>query len=156
MPRFIDVCLASTNLQRRMPPELRDRTHSQAWSSAVPFARLGEQACLVHGDFNKRNLLARHIAGRWCVAAVLDWEFAVSGSPLGDLGNFLRYEQVSRPLAEPHFSTGYLRAGGSLPPDWRRLARLADLIALCESLTHDQMPDAVATEIVELVANTVL
>src|SRR6185437_6695629 len=42
--------------------------------------------------------------GTWTVAAVLDWEFAVSGSPLLDIGHFLRYECASRPLAEPHFS----------------------------------------------------
>jgi hypothetical protein len=42
-----------------------------------------------------------------------------------------------------------------LPGDWRRLARLVDLAALCESLTHDQLPDAVAAELVELAGATV-
>lgn len=154
MPRFVDLCLASSNLQRRMPADLRDRTHAFVWSYVPQFACLEDEARLVHGDFNKRNLLVRSIAGRWSVAAVLDWEFAISGSPLGDIGNFLRYERTAQPLAEPHFSTGYLHAGGTLPDDWRRLARLADLTALCESLTRDQLPETVIEELVELVRAT--
>jgi aminoglycoside phosphotransferase (APT) family kinase protein len=89
------------------------------------------------------------------VAAVLDWEFAVSASPLVDLGHFLRYERASRPLVEPHFTNGYAQAGGTLPQDWRHLARLADLTALCESLTHDDLTGPVVAELLELVRATV-
>lgn len=155
MPRFVDLCLASANLQRRMPADLPDRTHALVWSWVSQFAGPEDEARLVHGDFNRRNLLVRRIAGRWSVAAVLDWEFAVSSSPLADLGRFLRYERPSRPVVEPHFSTGFLQAGGTLARDWRSLARLVDLAALCESLTHDQLPDAVVRELVELVRATV-
>jgi fructokinase len=153
--RFIDLCLESTNLLRRMTRGLRDRTRSFVSSHSPELARLGEERRLVHGDFNQGNLLVRRVSGRWSVAAVLDWEFAVSGSPLADLGNFLRYERASRPLAEPHFSSGYSRAGGALPQDWRRLSRLVDLVALCESLTHKGLPDTAAAELVELVRSTV-
>ncbi len=59
------------------------------------------------------------------------------------------------PLLEPHFSTGHLRAGGALPDEWRRLARLVDLTALCESLTRDQLPAPVIADLVELVRATV-
>jgi len=108
------------------------------------------QACLVHGDFNKRNLLVRRAVRGWQAAALLDWEFAGAGSPLADLGSFLRYERADGPLVEPHFSTGFARAGGSLPPDWRRLARILDLVALCESLSRDQLPEAFVPELVDL------
>jgi aminoglycoside phosphotransferase (APT) family kinase protein len=154
MPRFVDLCLASSNLELRMPPDLRERTHALIWSWAPQLAGLEGETSLVHGDFNKRNLLVRY-AGRWSVAAVLDWEFAISGSPLNDIGNFLRYERTLQPLAEPHFSTGYLNAGGTLPGEWRRLARLVDLTALCQSLTQYQLPDTVISELVELVRATV-
>jgi fructokinase len=155
MPRFVDLCLSSENLQRRMPADLRDRTHAVIWSSARQLAALDRQACLVHGDFNRRNLLVRNIAGRWQVVAVLDWEFAVSSSPLADLGSFLCYERAARPIAEPHFSAGYAHAGGRLPHDWRRLARLVDLAALCESLSRDQLPQAFIPELLELVRATI-
>ena len=154
-PRFVDLCLASTHLQERMAADLRDRTRAFVWAWAPQLADLDEEACLVHGDFGKRNLLVRSIEGRWTVVAVLDWEFAVSSSPLADLGHFLRYERASRPLVEPNFSDGYSDAGGKLPQSWRQLARLVDLTALCESLTHDELPDTVVTELVELVRATV-
>lgn len=154
-PRFVDLCLASTNAQRRVEADLRDQVRTLAWSYASQLASLDDARCLVHGDFGKRNLLVQQATGKWNVAAVLDWEFAISGSPLIDVGHFLRYECVSHPVAEPHFSEGYLHAGGRLPDGWRRLARIVDLIALCESLTHDELPHDIVVELVELVRATV-
>jgi aminoglycoside phosphotransferase (APT) family kinase protein len=154
-PRFIDLCLATTNLQQRMPAGLHDQTHELVWSYAPQLASLATESTLVHGDYNKRNVLVHEEAGRWSMAAVLDWEFAISGSALADIANFVRYERASNPRAEPHFSTGYVHAGGKLPQDWRRLARVLDLIALCESLIHDDLPDTVVIELVELVQATV-
>jgi len=79
---------------------------------------------------------------------VVDWEFAVSASPLEDLGRFLRYERASRPVVASHFSRGYCAAGGKLPPNWRRLARWADLIGLNENLTHDHLPGPMVLDLV--------
>jgi fructokinase len=155
VPRFVDACLASLNLQRRMAVEARERTSRLVWKWAPEVADLEGESCLVHGDFGKQNLLVRKSAGRWIAAAILDWEFAFSGSPLADVGHFLRYERASRPVAEPHFSEGYARAGGKLPKNWRQLARLLDLTALCESLTHDELPADVEAELVELVRASV-
>lgn len=154
-PRFVDLCLASPKLQRRMSVDLRDRVSALVWSREREFAELDSQSCLVHGDFGKRNLLVRFDSRQWKVAAVLDWEYAVSGSPLIDIGHFLRYQRDSHPCAEPHFSQGYLRAGGVLPHGWRHLARVIDLIALCESLTHDDLPETVVMELIELIHATV-
>ena len=155
MPRFVDRCLASPMLQRRIPAALIDTTQAAMWSRAADLRRAADQTSLVHGDFGRRNLIVRQVAGRWVVAAVLDWQFAVSGSPLADVGHFLRYERSGRPAAEPPFRAGYLDGGGRLPPGWRRLARLVDLVALCEMLTHDGLPDAAAAELVALMRVTV-
>ncbi len=155
MPRFVDLCLASPNLARRVPADLCSRVHALVWEQAPRLAALDDDPRLVHGDFNRRNVLVQPVEGRWSVAAVVDWEFAVAGSPLCDIANFLRYERVAQPLAEPHFLNGYRHAGGALPEDWGWLARLADLTAICESLTHDDLPDTVVAELVELVRATV-
>jgi hypothetical protein len=48
-----------------------------------------------------------------------------------------------------------LHAGGRLPQNWRRLSRLVELTALCESLTHDQLSGTVVAELVALVRATV-
>jgi aminoglycoside phosphotransferase (APT) family kinase protein len=155
MPRFVDLCLASPNLQRRMAAELRDRLHALVWDRASAYAELARETRLVHGDFNARNLVVRLASGRWSVAAVVDWEFAVASTPLADIGNFLRYERAARHLMEPHFSEGYRRAGGDLASDWRARARWTDLLAICESLTHDGLPETAAAELVELARATV-
>ncbi len=155
IPRFVDGCLSSMVLQRQMPADLLHRTSAAVWSWAVRLDGLGGEAHLVHGDFSRRNLVVRQIAGCWSVAAVLDWEFAMADSPLWDVANFLRYERALRPLAEPHFSAGYLQAGGALPENWRMLAQILDLAAICEMLTRKELPVTVMAELVELVRATV-
>lgn len=154
-PRFVDLCLVSPNVRQRMEAELRDKTSALVWSHAAQLASLDNESRLVHGDFGGRNLLVRQVAEKWTVAGVLDWEFAIAGSPLTDVGHFLRYECASRPTVEPHFSNGFVQAGGTLTHGWRQLARVMDLIALCESLTHDAPPEDVVAELLELVRATV-
>jgi aminoglycoside phosphotransferase (APT) family kinase protein len=155
LPRFVDLCLASPSLQIRMPEDLRERTHALIWSWAPQLALLENETHLVHCDYGMRNLLVNRIAEKWRVVSVLDWEFAVSGSPLIDVGHFLRYERAEHPRVEPHFSQGFLQAGGKLQQDWRQLARLYDLSALLLNLTHGQLPGAIAVEVVELIRATV-
>jgi hypothetical protein len=83
------------------------------------------------------------VKGCWQVVAVLDWEFAVSASPLLDVGHFLRYENEAG-LREPFFSRAFVEAGGTLPSDWRRISRIVDLTGLVHCLTHDQLAHDVA------------
>jgi aminoglycoside phosphotransferase (APT) family kinase protein len=154
IPRLVDLCLASAHLQRHVGPELAGLIHAFAWGWAARLSALDAESSLVHADFNSPNILVKPMNGRWEVAAILDWEFAFSGSPLWDAGNFLRYERRERPLREPWFSRGCEEGGMALPEDWRRLARAVDLTSLCEILTRDPLPPDVPPEIVELVKAT--
>ena len=119
------------------------------WSHAAEIAALGVERRLAHADYNERNLLVRETGGRWHIAAVIDWEFAVSGSPLMDIGNFLRYD---RGETEAPFASGYLEAGGVLPPDWRCLAQWIDLMALCAFLIEPATPDSVVAHVLDAIA----
>jgi fructokinase len=154
-PQFIDECLASPALQQRLNAEMRDHASALAWSAASELAVVDRETSLVHCDYGKRNLLVHSCAGRWQIAAVLDWEFAVSASPLIDLGHMLRYERATRPLLEPHFSKGFTDAGGVLRQDWCRLSKIFDLSALCEMLRRDPLPPDIEAELVELVEASV-
>jgi len=154
VPHFIDSCLSAEALRRRVPHDLRSRIHRMVWDSAGPLRIAAQESYLVHGDFNKRNLIVRGQEGGWRVAAVLDWEYAVSGSRFADVANFLRSESESRPLAEPYFSTGYVQAGGTLPENWLFLCRLVDLTAICGALTVEQLPPDAASELVEFITAT--
>ena len=83
------------------------------------------------------------------------WEFAVSASPLVDVGPFLRYERTSTSRVEPELSLAFTRAGGRLPADWLPLSRVLDLTALCEMLSRPMLPDDVVPEIIDLIRATV-
>jgi aminoglycoside phosphotransferase (APT) family kinase protein len=49
------------------------------------------RTCLVHSDFNAKNLLVDPASAQ--VTALLDWEYAHAGSPYADLGNLLRFDR---------------------------------------------------------------
>ncbi len=102
--------------------------------------------CLVHGDFNSSNILMD--AGE--VSAVVDWEFAFSGSPASDFGNLLR-----APMDTPNFAgevaAAYVAAGGFMPPGWRRVALLADLFAWADFLGRPAPDEALLSDAREAV-----
>lgn len=94
------------------------------------------RACLVHSDFNPKNLLIDRADG--AVTGLLDWEFAHAGPPGTDLGNLLRFERGPEFVAA--VVDGYLEVAGHLDglggnAGRERLvdrARAADLVALVE------------------------
>jgi len=93
----------------------------------------GDDRALVHGDYKAQNLLMARDGegGAWAVSGVLDWEFAFVGTPLFDVAILLRHDHELDPAFARGFARAYVEAGGALPPEWRRLARLLDLINLC-------------------------
>lgn len=152
---LIDHFLQSTLVHQRLGNADVDGVHRWARTRDDRLSALPAISAIAHGDFNSANILVRERAGRWTVAAILDWEFAFSGNIFADIGNFLRYERPDRPRFEPSFSTGLATGGVTLPAGWRELARLADLGALCELLTRPDVPDAVVTEVCDLVRTTI-
>ena len=123
-------------------------------SDASILPSLETDCSLVHNDFGNRNILVREVNGVWTVAAVLDWEIAISGSPLLDVGHFLRYELDATPLREPFFSGAFVEHGGHLPDDWKSVVKLIDLTGIVECLTHDELPSDVEAELFALINAT--
>ena len=155
VPAFIDTCLSTPDFERRMDSRDRARLRRFVAHLAPAFAALDRESSLVHADFGAPNLLLHQVAGRWQVAAVLDWEFAFSGPPLCDIGHMLRYERQGSPRLEPHFSRAFRDHGGILPSGWRELSRALDLTALCEFLCRPTLPDPIVPELLELVSATI-
>lgn len=87
-------------------------------------------AVLVHSDFDATNILIRD--GR--VAAVLDWEFAYSGSVVADVGHILRPPAGVVEGFESALIDGFVAHGGTLPRQWRRQAQLLDLTSWLDFL----------------------
>jgi aminoglycoside phosphotransferase (APT) family kinase protein len=152
--RILDRFLASPILQQRVSVALIDRLHNLIWSHAAELRVVDEDRSLVHNDFGNRNILVRQQHGSWRVAAILDWELAFRGSPLLDVGHFLRYEAPAQPLREPHFSRAFIEHGGKLPDNWQRIVKLIDLTGLVECLTHEQLPRDVEAELLALIEAT--
>ncbi|TDD24983.1 aminoglycoside phosphotransferase family protein [Kribbella turkmenica] len=87
-----------------------------------------DRVCLVHGDFNPKNLLVDPAAAR--ITGLIDWEFAYAGSPYADLGNLFRF------CADPVLAGAVLGVVRGSGPDLGEplvgLGRAADLWALLD------------------------
>lgn len=86
------------------------------------------RTCLVHSDFNPKNLLVDPVHLE--VTGVLDWEFAHAGMPVTDLGNLLRFERDAV-LVEAVLGV-YRERVPDATDDTLDLARAADLYALVD------------------------
>lgn len=139
---------------QRVEPDLRARVLERAAAGDATGPDDDSPVCLTHGDFNSPNILVRRTSSGWSVAAILDWEFAFAGSIWCDIGNMLRYERAGQPRYEPAFSRGLVDGGLVLEDDWFARAREADLPALCELLSRDDVPDAVVVELKDLLRET--
>jgi len=136
LPEFVETCLRAGPAATVLSPAELGRLRALA-AAAEPLAASAAAARqLVHSDYNGKNLLAVRRHGRWSVSAVLDWEFAFSGSPLTDIGNMLRFRDEHPPGFDDGFIGGYRDAGGPLPPDWREVSEALDLYALADLLTR--------------------
>lgn len=114
-------------------------------------------ANLTHGDYDPANMLVKKTNGRWKIAAILDWEFAFAGTYLLDIGLMLRYGHRLPNSYEEKFIAGIHTGGFQLPKEWKKQAKLMDLLCLLQ-LTHynpaSERP-AMNRDVVSLIADTV-
>lgn len=136
LPEFVERCLAAGPAPAVLSPAELAGLRSLARADAPLAARASGSRQLVHSDFNPKNLLASREHGRWSITAVLDWEFAFSGSPLHDIGNMLRFGGERPPVFAAGFTEGFRDGGGELPPGWRETSEALDLFALADLLTR--------------------
>ncbi|MYL71587.1 phosphotransferase [Halobacillus litoralis] len=119
------------NIGSEMVEEIRRFADEQGYL----LNRIGEQRSLVHSDFNPLKILVKTGGEEVEVTGILDWEFSFSHSPLHDIGNMLRYEDVENsPFLRP-FISSYLKHGGELPAEWLQQAKMMDVIALCDMVS---------------------
>jgi aminoglycoside phosphotransferase (APT) family kinase protein len=120
-------------------------------------ARFSQKITKVTKGFlpNLKNILIRQIGSVWKVAGVLDWEFAFAGSPLVDIGNFLRFEDELPPGFSASFIKGYLSSSIDLPDNWREVARLLDLAAMVNFLDSEEETAKSFRTAVSVIAKTV-
>lgn len=157
---YIARCLSKPTARERLGDDLACRTERlletrQTWLDAA-LREISPRPCLVHADYQSTNLLVREEKnGSWRVSGVLDWEFAHAGSPLFDLAILLRNRgETLAPGFANAVADGYTNAGGRLPEDWQRAARLLDLVNLCDFLASPEAGPAMVAAVRAVIQNT--
>lgn len=114
-------------------------------------------ANLTHSDYDPANILVKNSDGAWKIAAILDWEFAFSGTYLLDIGLMLRYSHKLRPYFEENFIAGIESNGHRLPRDWKKQAKLMDLLCLLQLAHYNPFSKRpkLSRDVVSLITNTV-
>ncbi|GLV60579.1 hypothetical protein KDH_73980 [Dictyobacter sp. S3.2.2.5] len=149
---YISSCLFPGKGERWLGPELTARLWQLVRENAHLLQVTGTNRSLVHADFGGSNLLVRPQGnGRVQLAAVLDWEFAFVGSSLFDLGNLFRYEWLIPQEFEAACLRGYTDNGGVLPPNWKKITKLFDLINICTFLQSSEPRGTLIDDMITLV-----
>jgi aminoglycoside phosphotransferase (APT) family kinase protein len=121
----------------RLGPELTSALLDFVAREGDMLAEWRQQPCLVHGDFNGSNILIRRAENHaWEIAAIIDWEYAISASPAFDFGNLLRAPLDGNADFAAALARGYREAGGILPGRWERIARLADMFSFVDIVSR--------------------
>jgi len=144
--------LLSGLARKRLGSALADGMWRRLEASADRLCKLDGFARLVHGDFGGRNILvAPSEGGGWRVSGLIDWEGAFSGSPLWDVGSLFSYPRRYSENFRQLFERGYRDAGGTLPEDWFRTARLLDSTKMVTTLNEERELPVVFAELRELI-----
>lgn len=133
---FAQKCLKSPTVIRQLGNEKITTIQGvlQKFGHLLPD---GSHAHLVHADFDPANILVSRSGNRWKISAVLDWEFAFSGSWLCDVANMLRYSHEVSLDFEKSFLQGLKKAGLTLPPAWQLTVHMLNLISLLDCLARN-------------------
>jgi Ser/Thr protein kinase RdoA (MazF antagonist) len=134
---YICSNLSAGRVRERLGETLAERALERVRTKRDVYGSIPNSTRLIHCDYNLKNILIRKVGSAWKVAGVLDWEFALAGSPLVDIGNFLRFEAELPPGFGESFIRGYLSSSSGLPANWRDVARLLDLAAMVNFLERE-------------------
>ena len=134
---YICSNLSAGRVRERLGEELAERALASVRAKRDVYWSIPNSTRLIHCDYNLKNILIRRVGAVWRVVGILDWEFAIGGSPLVDIGNFLRFEdELPSGFREP-FIQGYLSDSNELPGNWREVAKLLDLAAMVNFLESE-------------------
>jgi len=135
---YIGSSLVAGRVRERLGAKLADRMLEFVRARRDVYWSIANCTRLIHSDYNLKNILIRHIDSVWKVVGILDWEFALAGSPLVDIGNFLRFEDELPSGVSEAFIRGYLSNSIGLPDNWREVAKLLDLAAMVNFLDDER------------------
>jgi len=145
LPELVETLLGE-RCKARLGPDLTQALMAFAQREPNLGATWPGPPSRTHADFGGSNILVRIDDPSARIAAVIDWEFAFSGSPMMDLGNVLRPPLGELPGFEDSVASGYRSAGGVLPDDWRRLTLYNGLADWASVLGRPRINDALVDD----------
>jgi aminoglycoside phosphotransferase (APT) family kinase protein len=159
MLAYLERCLIDGPGESRLGAALTAELFAFVARHAERLEAWGGLPGLVHGDCNPSNfIMAIGDMGTGenfgQVAALLDWEFAFCGSPAFDFGHLLRPPLGNREVFVRGLGDGYLAEGGTLPGEWRWLARVTDLYAWADFLGRKVIAAPLIADACQMVAET--
>jgi aminoglycoside phosphotransferase (APT) family kinase protein len=128
-------CLAQEAVIMSLPSSTISNIHKALNQYAYAFPDMATKH-LVHGDFDPANILVNTMHDEWKITAILDWEFAFSGSVLWDVANMLRYAHKMPLEFQEGFLQGLTEQGVTLPKNWPVTVNILNLSCLLDSLTR--------------------
>jgi len=152
---YAQSCLENENIHESLGGKLTDDVQSFIIENQTLLPDKSS-ANFTHADFDPANMLVKKVKGRYQVSGILDWEFAFSGSYLLDIGMFLRYSHKLPPAYEKKFIEGITSEGNPLPSQWRKSAKLTDIICLLSLLYWNPKKDRpnLSNDVAGLISNT--
>lgn len=155
VPQFTRQALFGGVAGSRLDESLRDALWRVVEASSPLLSVLDGHYTLVHADYKRSNLVMTRYSGSWRVAAILDWEFACAGSPMMDVGIFLRAGESLPSGFRQAFADAYHDAGGPMPENWLALSRLLDVISQLSFLSRPVYQPRVVAESIAVLRETV-
>jgi len=135
---------------QRAGPEMAEAVRALSQRMRPRMEDAAGPPCLVHGDFKASNLLIHE--GR--LSAVLDWEFAHSGTYLMSFGQIFRHEASLPEGFENDFVAGFESMAHPLPEDWKKLAHTVDLLSMMDFLNRPATGETMTKGIVSIIEST--
>jgi aminoglycoside phosphotransferase (APT) family kinase protein len=88
------------------------------------------QPCLLHGAYDTGNAIVERSSTGYHVTGVLEFEYALGGSPELDMARLFVWEMGRMPTFEKGFLDGYVEFGEIGPQFWDRLRLYQCLVCL--------------------------
>ena len=129
---FVLKTLRNTHVQRVLHKELLLKIESRFEKTNLSLLDAC-QPTLVHGDFDPANILVVKENNSWKISALLDFEFAFSGSYLQDIANMLRYAHKMPQAFKDCFLQGF---DSALPKNYEEICKLLNISALLDILSR--------------------
>ncbi|MBI2522201.1 MAG: aminoglycoside phosphotransferase family protein [Bdellovibrio sp.] len=150
---YIIVSLNSDLVRERLGHNLCQKTLKYVCSHEMAFSAVNSQCHLIHSDFNTKNILICPEKAQ--VNAILDWEFAHSGTPLVEFANFLRFENETTVDVRALLRKGYGEDNELFCHDWRRTGSLLDIASMCGFLNRETLMPRSLNTVREVLLRTV-